>query len=843
MAEKKDTPDSKKKTLSIKKSFEINKIVDAGQIRQSFSHGRSKTVSVEVKRKRTIDTNDQQGQKSLLQGEEWSDQQEGKLSDAEIESRLKLLQDAKRQEEERKQLEREKSEQEVPQKPSEPEPIEETQTEEEKISEPEIPLPPPIESEKKSYDPSHHIHRPTFTGRFIDLDEEGEEEIKNRRASQAAREAHRKTLSVPKRGGSETDFRKQLHRLTVEEAMQDPEQEKMRSLASLKRAREKEKHKLQKSLGLTEEQKKIVREVIVPEAITVQELSNRMAVRSADVIKTLMRLGVMATINQVLDSDTAELVVSEFGHIIKKVAESDVETGLKLEDDLDHLKVTRPPVVTVMGHVDHGKTSLLDTIRKSSVANHEAGGITQHIGAYQITMPSGGKITFIDTPGHAAFTQMRARGANVTDIVILVVAADDGVMEQTIEAINHAKAANVPIIVAINKIDKPDARPERVKTELLSHGIVVEEMGGDVIAVEVSAKNNINIDKLEEIILLQADLLGLKANPNRYAEGVVIESKVEVGKGPVATILVQRGTLKIGDIFVAGAEWGRVRALTDENGKKRTEAGPSTPVEVLGFDGLPSPGDDFLVAENEGKAKEVVDYRKHRQKQAKVTATPKITLDLLLSKTAEGKMQELALIVKSDVQGSLEAISSTLSKLVEDNKEVALRILHTGVGPINESDITLASSTGALVIGFNVRANPQARELAAKSAVEIRYYSIIYNIIDDVKALLSGLLAPTLQEKFLGYAEIRDVFNITKVGKIAGCFVTEGVVKRGSSVRLLRDNVVIHTGKLKTLKRFKDEVKEVKSGYECGMAFESYQDIRSGDVIECFEIESIARQL
>ncbi|KAB2833836.1 MAG: translation initiation factor IF-2, partial [Caedimonadaceae bacterium] len=515
--------------------------------------------------------------------------------------------------------------------------------------------------------------------------------------------------------------------MSVQDAMGDSEEEKTRSLASLRRAREKEKQKLHKSLGL-DETKKIIREVIIPDVLTVQELSNRMAERSSDVIKTLMKLGVIATINQAIDSDTAELVVAEFGHTPKRVSESDIEIGLVGEDDPEELKMPRPPVVTVMGHVDHGKTSLLDTIRKSSIVSHEAGGITQHIGAYQVVMPSGGRITFIDTPGHAAFSQMRARGANVTDIVVLVVAADDGVMEQTVEAINHAKAAQVPIIVAINKIDKPDARPERVKTELLKYDIVLEDMGGDIMSVEISAKNNINIDKLEEIILLQAELLNLSANPNRLAEGVVIEAKIETGRGAVATVLVQRGTLKVGDFFVAGAEWGKVRALVDYNGQRITEAGPSVPVEVLGFDGPPNPGDAFVVAENESKAKDVVEFRKN-QLRNKIVPAQKVTLDKLLSQAKGGK-KELTVIIKSDVQGSAEAIASSLNKITENNDEVMVRILHTGIGAINESDITLASTTNAFVVGFNVRANPQAREMSQKLGVEVRYYSIIYNIID-----------------------------------------------------------------------------------------------------------------
>lgn len=848
MVDKKDSQDNKKKTLTLSKSVELNKIVDAGHIRQSFSHGRSKTVSVEVKKKRTIDASDATGssktaiEKLRAHGTESGD----KLTASEIEARIKALQDAKRAGDEPKSVRHVHVEEPVvedaveeeahpateadaPQIETPPEPPVQIQEEPEATIVPDQPSP-------KVFENPFRINK-NFLGK-IDLDEDTDDARTAKRASKAP--GDRKTLSVGSRKSPHSDAKRNFSRMTVQDAMGDSEEEKTRSLASLRRAREKEKQKLQKSQGM-DDLKKIVREVIIPDVITVQELSNRMAVRSADVIKSLMKLGVISTINQPLDADTAELVVSEFGHTPKRVSESDIEIGLVGEDDPQELKQPRPPVVTVMGHVDHGKTSLLDTIRKSSVVSHEAGGITQHIGAYQVVMPTGGRITFIDTPGHAAFSQMRARGANVTDIVVLVVAADDGVMEQTVEAINHAKAAGVPIIVAINKIDKPDAKPERVKTELLKYDIILESLGGDVMSVEISAKNNINIDKLEEIILLQADMLNLGANPNRLAEGVVIEAKIETGRGAVATVLVQRGTLKVGDIFVAGSEWGKVRALIDYNGRKCTEAGPSMPVEVLGFDGPPNPGDDFVVAENESKAKDVVEFRKNRLRN-KVMPAQKITLDKLLSQAKGGK-KELAVIIKSDVQGSAEAIATSLSKITENNEEVMVRILHTGIGAINESDITLASTTNAFIVGFNVRANPQARDMSTKMGVQVRYYSIIYNIIDDAKAILGGLLSPNLHEKFLGNATIREVFNITKVGKVAGCFVTEGVVKRGAQVRLLRDNVVIHEGKLKTLKRFKDEVKEVKESYECGMAFENYNDIRENDVIECFEVEQVAREL
>ncbi|MGC2414143.1 MAG: translation initiation factor IF-2, partial [Stellaceae bacterium] len=629
--------------------------------------------------------------------------------------------------------------------------------------------------------------------------------------------------------------RRRTGKLTVTRALDDDAGERMRSLASVRRARERERQRM-----LREEQPKIVREVVIPETITIQELANRMAERAADVIKSLMRMGVMATINQVIDADTAELIVTEFGHRLRRVAESDVEIGLRGDADEPEMTEPRAPVVTIMGHVDHGKTSLLDALRETDVAAGEAGGITQHIGAYQVTLKGGKQITFIDTPGHQAFTAMRARGANVTDIVVLVVAADDGIMEQTVEAIRHARAANVPVIVAINKMDRPDAKPDRVRQDLLQHELVVEELGGEVLDVEVSALKKTNLDKLEEAILLQAELLDLKGNPNRSAEGVVLEAKLERGRGPVATVLVQRGTLRIGDVFVAGSEWGRVRALVDERQAQR-EAGPSTPIEVLGLNGMPLAGDDFVVVDGEGRAREVTDFRQRRRRDDAAAAGGRGTLEQMFSKIASGTAKELPVVVKSDVQGSLEAIVGSLEKLSTD--EVAVRVLHSAVGGISESDVILAKATGALIIGFNVRANPQARDLAQRDGVEIRYYAIIYDLIDDVRNALSGMLSPTLREQFLGNAAIREVFNITRVGKVAGCMITEGVVRRGAKVRLLRDNVVIHEGALKTLKRFKDEVREVREGYECGMAFENYENIQQGDVIECFEVEEITRTL
>ena len=601
------------------------------------------------------------------------------------------------------------------------------------------------------------------------------------------------------------------------------------------------KKKQPKPVQPLQPQEKVIKEVIIPEIITVQELANRMAEKSADVIKKLMSLGVMATINQPIDADTAQIVVEELGHKFKRVADSDVEEAIKGAEDTPDQMLPRAPVVTVMGHVDHGKTSLLDALRETNVAAREAGGITQHIGAYQIVTPKGDKITFIDTPGHEAFSEMRARGAKVTDIVVLVVAANDGIMPQTIEAIRHAQAAEVPIVVAINKIDLPGADPMKVKTALLQHGIAVEELGGESLCAEVSAKKRINIDKLLEAILLQAEILDLKANPNRTADGTVIEAKMEKGRGSVATVLVQRGTLKVGDICIVGKEWGRVRAMFNEMGHKVQEAGPATPVEVLGLQGTPAAGDDFTVVADENQAREVTNYRIRKERDAKLVKSAKSAMEQMLDKIKSGEIKHLPVIIKADVQGSIEAIEGTLNKL--SNDEVSVQILHSAVGPISESDITLAKASNAFVIGFNVRAIPQARDMARRDGVDIRYYSIIYDVADDVKKGLEGMLSPELKEKILGYAEIRNVFNITGVGKVAGCMVTEGLVKRGAKVRLLRDNVVIHDGNLGQLKRFKEDVKEVKEGYECGMSFENYNDIQVGDFIECYEIEAIAAKL
>jgi len=633
------------------------------------------------------------------------------------------------------------------------------------------------------------------------------------------------------------DEKRERGKLTINNALD--EQQRERSLASLKRKREREKLK---AMGIQQPRDKIVREVIIPEAITIQELSNRMTERAVDLIKFLMKEGAMHKITDVIDADTAELIVQEFGHTPKRVSEADVESGFIGDKDADEHMQPRAPVVTIMGHVDHGKTSLLDAIRQTNVVAGEAGGITQHIGAYQVTTSGGAKVTFIDTPGHAAFTAMRARGAKVTDIVVLVVAADDGVMPQTVEAINHAKAANVPIIVAINKIDKPQADPKRVQTELLSHEIVVESMGGETLEVPVSALKRTNLDKLLETIQLQAEVLDLKANAERSAEGIVIEAKLERGRGPVGTALVQRGTLNVGDIIVAGMAWGRVRALIDDTGENVETAGPSVPVEILGFSSAPEAGDQIAVVESEARAREITDYRIRKRRETLGSAGTPRTLEQMMQslKDSAGK-KDFTLVIKGDVQGSVEAITGALRKLGTD--EVEARVVHSGVGGITESDIALAAASGAVVVGFNVRANAQAKQVADAQGVEIRYYSIIYDLVDEVKAAMSGLLAPTLRENFLGYATIKQVFNISKVGKVAGCIVTEGKVERGAKVRLLRDKVVIHEGTLSILKRFKDDVREVPVGQECGMAFANYQDIREADEIECFQVESIKRSL
>jgi len=842
--------DTKKLTLNRPKKLELKKTVETGQVRQSFSHGRSKTVQVEVRRKRVYRPGEAQ-EASTSPSDRLDAMGDDGLTRAEREARLRALEQAREDEARRKVEEeaRRKAEEEArlkaeeeARRAAEQKALEEKEQQEREAQEPaaaetavEPPqpeIPPAVEPEVVA--PAEPEPKPKAKVERADEpvldDEEGPRGARKKAAP--AKVAPARTKGEPRR---------RQGKLTITRALDDGEEEtRQRSLAQVRRQREREKQRARERL---QQGQKIVRDVTIPEAITVQELANRMAERGGEVVKTLMKMGVMATITQTIDADTAELVVEEFGHRAHRVSDEDVEVGLRHDDEDESLLQPRPPIVTVMGHVDHGKTSLLDSLRKSDVAAGEAGGITQHIGAYQIEVEDGRKVTFIDTPGHAAFTEMRARGANVTDVVILVVAADDGIMAQTVEAISHAKAAEVPIVVAINKIDKPEADPDRVKTALLQHDLVPEDMGGDIICVPVSAHTRQGLPDLMESVLLQAELLELKANPERPAEGTVIEARLEQGRGSVATVLVQSGTLRVGDIFVAGSESGRVRALINDRGDRVEEAGPAVPVEVLGLTGTPEAGEDFVVVEDDARAREVAAFRAERKKRAQqaLAAKGRGSLEQMLSRIKEGEAAALPLVIKSDVHGSLEAIINSLEKLSTD--EVRANVLHSGVGGINESDVTLARASDALIIAFNVRANAQARELAKRDGVEIRYYSIIYNVIDDVKAALSGMLAPEQNEKFLGYAEIREVFNVTKAGKVAGCMVTEGMVKRGAKVRLLRDDVVIHDGTLKSLRRFKDEVREVQQGYECGMAFENYQDIQVGDRIECYEIQEVARTL
>ncbi|MDJ0684095.1 MAG: translation initiation factor IF-2 [Alphaproteobacteria bacterium] len=824
-----------KLTLGKPKTLELRKTVESGQVRQSFSHGRSKTVKVEKKRKRTFERNDA-GKMQRVTGEAAKQPDDALgpdgLSKAERDRRLQALAGAAKHEEERRLTLAEQERRTEEQRRLREEEQRRVAEEEEKRA--------AAEAARIAAEEAKLMKAEDTTGRRAPAAAPPADKRPTGPAAAKPRAKETADDRRPTPPRSKGEPRRRQGKLTISQALDIEDlQERGRSLAALKRAREREKQQNKEMLARSE---KVIREVVVPEAITVADLANRMAERGGDVVKALMKLGVMATVNQVIDADTAELIISEFGHKMKRVSESDVEDVLNLHvEDAEEDMKPRPPVVTVMGHVDHGKTSLLDALRATDVVSGEAGGITQHIGAYQVNLSSGEQITFLDTPGHEAFTAMRQRGASATDIVVLVVAADDGVQPQTVEAINHAKAAEVPIIVAINKCDRAEAEPDRIRNELLQHELIPEEMGGDIITVEVSATQKMNLDKLEEYILLQAELLELKANPDRRAEGVVVEAKLEKGRGSVATVLIQHGTLKVGDAFVAGAEFGRVRALIDDKGRNVKQAGPSAPVEVLGLQGSPSAGDEFAVLEDEAKAREISEFRQRKARDASTNLAARGTLEQMFSQIKAGEIKEVPMVIKTDVQGSLEAIQASLDKLGTD--EVKVRVLHGAVGGITESDIVLAASTGGAVIGFNVRANPQARDQAQRDGVDIRYYSVIYDLIDDAKQLMGGMLAPERRENFLGYAEIREVFNISKVGKIGGCMVTEGQVKRGAKVRLLRDNVVIHEGSLKQLKRFKDDVREVQHGYECGMAFENYDDIREGDMIECFEIEEVARAL
>ena len=810
-------------------------------VSQRFSHGRTKSVVVEKKRKRVVVPKPGVSPAAVAGAKPASPAKTGSaaskrpagISDAEMERRLKALKVAKEREAEeaaKRESESQKREAERAARRAEREAKE--REEQERLERKRA----KEEEERRAREAAKAASDPAAPAPAA------AEPARPAPARQAPAKKAPERREEPKkqpRGGKGGDSRRRSGKLTINQALSGRDG-RQRSMAAMRRAQERERRKAMG--GDSGPREKVVRDVQLPEAITVQELANRMAERVAAVVKVLMQNGIMATQNQTIDADTAELVVEEFGHKVVRVSDADVEDAIDTVEDAPEDLKPRAPVITIMGHVDHGKTSLLDAIRKTNVVSGEAGGITQHIGAYQITTDDGTVLTFLDTPGHAAFTSMRARGAQVTDIVILVVAADDSVMPQTIEAINHAKAAGVPMIVAINKIDRPGADPDKVRTELLQHEVIVEKMSGDVLDVEVSAITGDGLDKLLENIVLQAELLELKANPDRPAEGAVIEAQLDTGRGPVATVLVQKGTLRRGDIFVVGEQWGRVRALVDDQGQRVNEAGPSTPVEVLGLNGTPEAGDVLNVVADEATAREIADYRIQVAKDKKAAAGAGATLDQLLAKAkADENVRELPIVVKSDVQGSAEAIVQAMEKL--GNDEVRVRVLHSGVGAITESDVTLAEASGAPIIGFNVRANAPARDAARQKGVEIRYYSIIYDLVDDVKAAASGLLSAEIKETFIGYATIKEVFKITGVGRIAGCTVTEGVARREAGVRLLRDNVVIHEGKLKTLKRFKDEVKEVQAGQECGMAFENYEDIREGDVIEIFETEEIERTL
>ncbi|MCR5224982.1 MAG: translation initiation factor IF-2 [Alphaproteobacteria bacterium] len=836
--------EGKKITLSLSRPTDVKKPLGLAdnKVRQSFSHGKSKVVAVEVKKKRTPLKPSAVSPVSELS-------KVGNLTDEEVETRIKALKVAikenKEQEELRKQEEENrKAAEEIARKAKEEEKkraaeLEETQKaaqEIEKVTSHEEQIEEEVRevNRKKTFtniklneeDHHHKFAQHKSFRQFRDIDDE-EFTVKSNSKKAPAVKRDIKELKGRYNGGNS--------RISIYNALDD-DTEKVRSLSSIKRARQKNKF-----VAKDHEDVKVIKEVILPETISVQELSSRMAVRAGDVIKTLMKMGVMATVNQIIDADTAELVVMELGHKVKRVSDSDIEIGLKKEDSATDL-VSRPPVVTIMGHVDHGKTSLLDALRKTDVALKEAGGITQGIGAYQVMMKDGRKITFIDTPGHAAFTEMRSRGANITDVVVLVVAADDGVKDQTIEAIHHAKAAGVPIVVAINKIDKHGVNPDNVRKELLNHEVIVESFGGDVIDVEISAKAGINLEKLEEAILLQAEVLDLKANPNRSAEGVVIESKVEKGLGPVATVLINKGTLKIGDIFVSGNVFGRVRSIRDDRRVKLQELTPGMPGEITGFNGTTVPGDDFIVVEDEAKAREVANYRDRKKREQSWVVSSHTTFEQMFSKyEANEKLDILSVIVKADVQGSSEAICSSLQKLATD--EVAVKILHSGIGEITESDVALARASNALILGFNVRANMQARDQILRDKIQVRYYSIIYDLIDDIKALLSGMLTPDIKEKVLGSAEVRQTFDISKFGRIAGCMVLDGIIKRGAKARLIRDGKVIHTVDIKSVRKQKDDVKEVKAGFECGISLENYNDIHINDIIECFELEEVARQL
>ena len=839
----------------------------SGQVKQSFSHGRTKSVLVETKRKRVVVPTKPGAPTTagaVTNAPHLGDpsKRPAGISDAEMERRLAALRVAKSREAEdaAKRVIEDKARDEERQRKRDENEAKET---EERAR---------VAALKAKVDEEERTVRAAAAAKVADGEARKADVLSTKartvtppaaspaaiaKQTKAEEEAARGPASAkPALGPRKTDREKEDRereraarakgaeegrrsgKLSLNEALAG-EGGRTRSMAAMKRKQDKARAK---ALGLMAKPEKQVRDVQLPETIVVSELANRMAERGADVVKSLMKMGMMVTMNQAIDADTAELVIEEFGHKAVRVSDADVEQVIDQIIDPDESRITRPPIVTIMGHVDHGKTSLLDAIRKTSVVAGEAGGITQHIGAYQVTTDKGAVLTFLDTPGHAAFTSMRARGAQVTDIVVLVVAADDAVMPQTIEAIAHAKAAKVPMIIAINKVDKYDADPNKVRTDLLQHEIVVEKMSGDVQDVEVSAKTGQGLDELLEAIALQAEILELRANPNRSASGAVIEAKLDVGRGPIATVLVQNGTLRKGDIFVVGEQWGKVRALINDKGERIDKAGPSVPVEVLGLSGTPSAGDTLNVVETEAQAREIASYREKTTKDKRAALGAATTLEQLMAKAkADQSVAELPVLVKADVQGSAEAIVQALEKV--GNDEVRVRVLSYGVGAITDTDVGLAEASGAPIIGFNVRANASARQSANQKGVEIRYYSIIYDLVDDIKAAASGLLKAEIRETFIGYAQIKEVFKVTGIGNVAGCIVTEGVARRSAGVRLLRDNVVIHEGTLKTLKRFKDEVKEVISGTECGMAFERYDDVRAGDVIEIFEREEIQRRL
>ena len=825
-----------------KKTLGVRSGPRASNVKQSFSHGRSKNVVVETKRKRVvvpkagttttgIQSSNLDRAKGLASG----------VSDTEMERRLKALQAAKAREADEvaqreasaKEREKEREQRRLEQENRQRELKKAEEIKSEKEAQAEATKKQAEEQAKRAAVEAKTVTKPDAPQR-----REFSDSKSTRPSSPNSRKKDRESDDRSSGRGRGDEVRRS-GKLTLSQALDGGERSHQKSMAAMKRKQERAR---QKAIGQPLEREKIVRDVQVPEAIIVSELANRMAERSAEVVKSLMKMGMMVTQNQVIDADTAELIIEEFGHKIVRVSASDVEDAItEIKDNPEDLK-PRPPVITIMGHVDHGKTSLLDSIRNAKVVSGEAGGITQHIGAYQVKTKDGTVLSFLDTPGHAAFTSMRSRGAQVTDIVVLVVAADDSVMPQTVEAINHAKAAQVPMIVAINKCDRPEANPDKVRTELLQHEVIVEAMSGEVQDVEVSAVTGKGIDELLDAIALQSEILELKANNKRAAHGAVIEAQLDVGRGPVATVLVQNGTLKQGNIFVVGEQWGKVRALINDKSERIQEAGPSVPVEVLGLNGTPEAGDVLNVVETEAQAREIAEYRENAAKEKRAAAGAGTSLEQLMAKAKEDEsVTEMPILVKADVQGSAEAIVQAMEKI--GNDEVRVRVLHYGVGAITDTDVGLAEASGAPVMGFNVRANASARNSANQKGVEIRYYSIIYDLVDDVKAAASGLLSAEIRENFIGYAKIKEVFKVSGVGKIAGCLVTEGVARRSAGVRLLRDDIVIHEGTLKTLKRFKDEVPEVQSGQECGMAFENYEDIRADDVIEIFEREEIARKL